>query len=224
MTFDEMLRTSLSKTFEARGREIFEVPEKHRFSFCYRLWEYRTLKSLEKKRFNSRWTLKKARYAVASVSIAVSLMLATSVYAVGAVIGRYNFDDRTEYSKLFIENLASDKTTFEEYYGLSEEDGWKITDYTVFTSSLFVNYECDEKKVLFVQNVINGDMGNINTENAVVEPMSLYENDDGFFLEFQKTTDVGLYWIYDGYLFSLFGNINKEEAVNLAYSIKISNF
>ena len=65
-------------------------------------------------------------------------------------------------------------------------------------------------------------MGNINTEDAVVESMSLYEENDGFFIAF-KGGDCGLYWIYDGYFLRLHGDFTKNEAVNLAYSIKIIN-
>ncbi len=63
-------------------------------------------------------------------------------------------------------------------------------------------------------------MGTVNTENAVIEPMSLYEEEDGFFIAFQHG-DCGLYWIYNGYLLSAEGNLNKEELLNLAYSTKI---
>lgn len=66
-------------------------------------------------------------------------------------------------------------------------------------------------------------MGNVNTEKAVVEPMSLYEENDGFFVDFGGG-ECALYWIYDGYLFDLGGNITKNEAINLAYSIKIIFF
>lgn len=224
MTIDEMVRIALAETYEKREEQILTVPKKHRFSLGYRLWEYRTLKSLEKNRFDSRWTLKKARYAVASLSVAVSLMLATSVYAVGAFVGRYAFEDKTEYSKLFIENITSDKTVIEEYYGLPEEDGWEMVDCYKSDIQTVICYEQGDKKVTFQQRIINGYIANVNTENALIEPMSLYKNDDGFFIQFQKTTDIGLYWIYDGYLFTLLGNITKEEAVNLAYSIKIANF
>ncbi len=63
----------------------------------------------------------------------------------------------------------------------------------------------------------------MNTENAVVEPMSIYEENDGFFIEFQNG-DCGLWWIYDGYLLSLTGNLDKSGLLNLAYSTKIQNF
>ncbi len=63
-------------------------------------------------------------------------------------------------------------------------------------------------------------MVNVNTENAEVEPMSVYEENDVFFIKFQHG-GFGLWWIYDGYLFSLTGNLDKNKAINLAKSTKV---
>ncbi len=53
--------------------------------------------------------------------------------------------------------------------------------------------------------------------------MSIYEDNDGFFIEFQNG-DCGLWWIYDGYLLSLTGNLDKSGLLNLAYSTKIVKY
>lgn len=59
----------------------------------------------------------------------------------------------------------------------------------------------------------------IDTENTVVEPMALYEENDGFFIKHQNGS-CSLYWLYNGYLFDLGGNITKKEAIDLALSTK----
>ena len=105
MTFDEKLVQAFANTAKEREEQILTVEKEHKFSLSYRLWEYRTLKSLEKNRFNPRWNLRRARYAVVSIMTAVVLLLGTTVYAVGAAIGRYTFDTKPAYSKLFIENI-----------------------------------------------------------------------------------------------------------------------
>ncbi len=152
-----------------------------------------------------------------------SVFTLTDCAVVSLAIGRFSFDDKTDYSKLFIENLSSDKTRIEEYYGLPEEDGWEITNYSELSYCTLIEYARGDETVIFGQEIIQEDMGNVNTENAVVEPMSIYEENDGFFIRF-KHGDCGMWWIYDGYLFHLAGNLDKSELVNLAYSTKIVKF
>ncbi len=80
------------------------------------------------------------------------------------------------------------------------------------------------KKVTFGQRIITeGTIGNINTENTVIESMTLYEKNDVFFIRHQSGS-CSLYWLYDGYLFDLGGNIAQNEAMNLALSTKIIEF
>lgn len=219
MNIDEIIAEALEEEFEERVEQCCADTKKHRFSLAYRLWEYKTLRDFRKDRYNNRWTLRKARHVVAAAIIAASLLIGTTVYA-AVVIGRYSFETKPDHSKLFIENLSSDKTSFEEYYGLPEENGWKLVNYDILNGSTMLNYECGEKKVSFGQNIIHeGNMGNINTEIADPEPVSLYEENDGFILVFYEDW-CALYWLYDGYLFDLSGNITKNEAINLALSTK----
>lgn len=63
-------------------------------------------------------------------------------------------------------------------------------------------------------------MGNISTDRAKIEMLSLYSKNDGFMLDFGNDDSL-IYWIYDGYLFSISGNIDKNEAIKLAHSTKI---
>lgn len=223
MNIDDIIAKALEEEFEERVEQYCTDTKKHRFSLAYRLWEYKTLRDLRKNRHNNRWTLRKARHVVAASIIAVSLLIGTTVYA-AVVIGRYSFETKPDHSKLFIENLSSDKTSFEEYYGLPKEDGWKLVNYDILSNSTMLNYECGEKKVTFCQNIIHeGNMGHINTEKADPEPVSLYEENDGFILAFREDC-CDIYWVYDGYLLDLGGNITKDQAINLAYSTKIMDF
>ena len=219
MNIDNMIVKALEEEFEERVKQCLANTKKHRFSLSYRLWERKMLHDLCRDQINMRWTLKRARVIVVSWITTALVLLGGTVYAV-VNMGRYTFETKSEYSKLFIENLSSDKTYIEEYYGLPEEDGWLIVDYFNDEMQTVINYECEDKKVTFCQDVIRGNMNHINTEDTVIEPISLYEENDGFFVAF-KGGDSGLYWIYDGYFFRILGNITKNEAVNLVYSTKI---
>lgn len=223
MTFDEKLAQALGETFNERMARRMAVSKKHRFSAAYKVWEYKTLRNIGKDRYDKRWTLRRARFAVAVVMIVSSLLIGVAAYAVSAAIGRYYFDTKPDHSKLLIEGISSDKTYLAEYYGLPEEDGWEITYFYADEMGTVINYKYNEKTVTFGQEVIRGNMGNINTENVEVEPISIYKENDGFLIIYGEN-DVFLTWIYDGYLLSLNGNLNKNEMVNLAHSTKIVDF
>lgn len=221
MTFEEKTALAFAETAEERTAQFLTMEKTHKFSLAYRLWERRTLKNLAKNRINARWTLRRAKYAVVSLLAAAFVLLGTTVYAVGITIGRYGFDTKPDYSRLLIEKADTDKTVIEEYYELSDESGVKVIDCFQDEMMSVINYELDNKKITFSQMTIMGNMGNLNTENAVIEPISVYEENDGFFIIFQENGGCGLYWIYNGYLFNILGNITKKEALDLAHSTKI---
>lgn len=220
MTFDEKLAKALEESFDERMVRRMTVEKEHRFSLSYKLWEYRALRTFGKKAYNKRWTLRRARYVVMTMIIICSLLLGTTAYAVGTAIARYYVDTKPFHSKLFIENLSSDKVCLEEYYELPMDDGWDIVERCADDIGMFIKYKRGENDVVFSQNVIWGNTLNFDTQNTVIESMSVYEENDGFFIAFKNKKECGLYWIYNGYLFTLFGDIDKNEAVNLARSIK----
>lgn len=226
MTFDEKLTQALKESFEERVEQSLNSTSKHRFSLSYRLWERKMLHDLRRNRLDSRWTLHKARRVVTVLVVAAVVVLSlTGCAVVSLAIGRFSFDDKTDYSKLFIENLSSDKTRIEEYYGLPEEDGWIITNYGDLEKRILITYRCNEEIISFEQAIIKeGNMGNVNTENAVVEPMSIYEENDGFFISHNHNNSCTLYWTYDGYFFEIMGDLSKDKLVNLAHFTKIIEF
>lgn len=223
MTFDEIMKQALSETIDDRLEQMQTVTPKPKFSLSYRLWERKTLRDLQRDRRNEHWTLKRARYIVVAMMVLLSLLIGGTAYAAVVLIGRFGFEDRVDYSKMLIETHPSDKTVIEKYYGLPEEDGWELTESDIISSSSTLIYKCDGKEITFDQMLINNEtILHISTDRAEVEPLSLYEENDGFVLDFGND-DTLLYWIYDGYLFEISGNINKIDAINLAYSTKIIN-
>ncbi len=221
MTFEEKLAQAFKETFDERSERLMKIEKKHRFSLAYKLWERKTLRDLRRGRRDKFWTLRKARYAAVAMTAAFSLLIGGTAYAAIAMIGRYGFVNKVDYSKVLIEAHPSDKTTLEEYYGLPEEDGWVIDDFCASDYSSMINYTRDDIKVTFEQRVIHeGNMGHINTEKADIEMLSLYEENDGFVLEFRDDWSL-IYWINDGYLLEISGNIDKDEAINLVKSTKI---
>lgn len=222
MTFNEKLALAIRDTAEERSAQMININKKHRFSLSYRLWKHKVLKDLRKNRYDSSLTLHKTRrIVITALAVTIVLFATTACTVVGLTIGRYSFGYNHEYSKLFMTSLSSDKTRIEEYYGLPVEDGWEINYFYDGDFGTRIDYICGEKYLSFYQEVIRENMGNLFTKDAVVEPMSLYEENDGFFISLRGGFECVLYWAYDGYLLSLSGNFNKEELTNLAYSTKI---
>lgn len=221
MTFDEIMKQALSETIDDRLEQMQTVTPKPKFSLSYRLWERKMLRDLQRDRRNEHWTLKRARYIVVAMMVLLSLLIGGTAYAAVVLIGRFGFEDRVDYSKMLIETHPSDKTVIEEYYGLPEDDGWELTESDIISSSSTLIYKRDSKEITFDQMLINNEtILHISTDRAEIEPLSLYEENDGFVLDFGND-DTLVYWIYDGYLFEMSGNINKTDAINLAYSTKI---
>lgn len=223
MTFDEKLTQALGDTIEKRIEHRCTVTQKHRFSLSYKLWKRRMINNLKHNCYKKQPTIRKTRYALLAVIIAVSLFLGATACAASNVIGRYFFDPKPDHSRFHISNIQTDKKKIEEYYGLSEENGWKIIDYFANDELTLIGYECDGVEITFSQDIIKEDMGTINTENVVVESISIYEENDGFYINYDDGL-IMLQWIYDGYLFGILGNIDKYDAINLAHSTKIINF
>lgn len=225
MTFNEKLKQALAENHNERVSRSTVIEENHRFSLSYRIWERKTLRDLRRNRFDSRWTVRRVRRDLILVAVtAVVVFMLTAFTVVGITTGRFSFEDKRDYSKLFIKNISSDKTRIEEYYGLPEKDGWMRDDFYADDFGTMIRYIRNDKIVTFRQEIIHGNMGNVNTENAVVEPMSLYKENDGFFIAMNGGDCCALFWIYDGYLLSLTGNLDKSDLLNLAYSTKIQNF
>lgn len=222
MTFDEKLTQALGDTMEKRLEHRCTVTKKHRFSLSYKLWKRRMIKNLKHNCYKRQPTIRKTRYALLAVIIAASLFLGATAYAVSNVIGRYFFDPQPDHSRLHISNMQTDKEKLEEYYGLSEDDGWKIIDYFANDELTLIGYERNGVEITFSQDIIQEDMGTVNTEDVTVESISIFEENDGFYINYGDSL-ILLEWIYDGYLFGISGNIAKDEAINLAYSIKIIN-
>lgn len=220
MTFKEKMAQAFKETFDERTENLMKIEKKHRFSLAYRLWERKMLRDFRRGRRDKHWTLQKVRCVVAAMTAAFALLIGGTAYAAIAIIGRYEFENKVNYSQMLIEAHQSDKIILEEYYGLPEKDGWVLIEYDIVTSWSTLIYQRGDIKIFFDQMIINeGNMGHISTDRAQIEPLSLFEEDDGFVLEFED--GALLYWIYDGYLFKISGNIDKSEAIYLAKSTKV---
>ena len=218
MTFDEKIKQAIAEDHEEYFGESYGISEKHRFSISYKLCQAKKFINYGKN-ISARDPKAVRRLKYVLVAVAVAVVLGTTAFAATS-IGRFSFSKHSNYSQLFMENISSDKKIIEEYYGLPETEGWVITEYYADEESSLILYDRGDTHIDVGQEIIDRGVHHINTEYADPEPLSLYEPNDGIYVD-QGGGETSIYWIYDGYLFYLGGNIDKDEAVNLAYSLKI---
>ena len=220
MTFEEKMAQAFKETSDERTDRLMKTEKKHKFSLAYKIWEIKTLRDLRRGRCDNRWTLQKARKtAMAMVTVFSILICGFTAYAASGLLGRYGFVKKFDYTKVLIETHPSDKASFEEYYGLPEEE-WELKNYSFGSSSVWLFYRQDEKIVNMSQNLIEYDDFQVIPETSNVEMLSICSENDAFIFEYRKNEYI-LYWIYDGYLFHIYGTIDKNAMINLAHSIKI---
>lgn len=220
MTFDEKLARALGEAFDERMERRRNVPQKHRFSLAYQLWEYKTLRGLQKNRINKRWVLRRARYIVSAAIVAVSLLMGVSAYAAGLAIVRANTDSFKNFFESILSNVGINVC-----YGLDENSGWTLWDADISETEVSMTYNKREASLSYLrwlsfrQEIIGGNTEYADIEGKSAEPVTVFETKDGLFVRHDEE-ECSLYWIYDGYLFELRGNITKEEALNLAILTK----
>ena len=161
------------------------------------------------------------------LAAAISLIISGTAYAGMTVAGKLFVRNNYGSVRVFIEQHPTDKTFLEKYYFLPEDCGWEFVDIAADHDNFrYTRYERDGYRVAFQQTAIFDD-GIIDldwrTQNADIETLSLWEENDAIVFElygddFKYGRKRYLYWVRDGYLFSLQGTINREDAIRLAYS------
>lgn len=217
MTFDEKLALALRETGGARYQQ-YSVGRKHHFSLAYRLWRGRTIRSYgAEAAYSGRLTLRQMRHALLAIMLAGMALLGAAAYAVGSAIW-YQLSHREDHSRMSVFSALSDRAVIGEYYGLSEEDGWEIEDYSVVDDSVVIVYERGGENLLLSQRAVKQYAWNVNTEKVPAEKISVFAKDDGLFMEYDD--ERILIWFDDGYIFEMVGKFTKNEVVELAKSVK----
>lgn len=219
MKFEDMAAEEMMNTLDERLSHYSANLSKHHFSLAYRIRRYQTIKAASQgSKVSHRFTVKRVRYVLLSIILAAFLLTGFTVLF---TIGRFTFFDYSDHSAIFLSRSPDDKAKIDNIYGLPEEDGWKLTDSFSDETWSTRDYIRGKTKIAFMQSINNfGTMGNISTDRAKIEMLSLYSKNDGFMLDFGNDDSL-IYWIYDGYLFSISGNVDKNEAIKLAHSTKI---
>lgn len=233
---------SLKKALIEYAEEYFsryDIPddeEPHRFSLAYRL-RRKNIERLAGKKGKSSFLCRSdksnaeakafmpLKKLAVTMSVVVSAVLLTA--AAGAVYfgaRGFLFDVHNTHSNVSVDFSVYDiKDTIEEVYLLPKGCGYEMVNEINDDFIRITEYESDEKKLVLSQysKTFASDLM-ANTENSVIEEVEV--NDGmGYILSHQgdkAESTVEICWVYDEYVFEIIGNIDKDELIRLAESIR----
>lgn len=219
MNFDIMTAEAITNTLDDRLEQYMAGSEKHKFSLSYRIKRFHTIKTASRgtKQLH-RFTVKHIRYSLLAVILAVFLLTGFSCWY---TIGRFTFNVRSNHSVTYLSKTEKDKTKIESIYGLQPNTGFVLADRQGDDEDIFSEYQSGDKKILLCQ-MVNDDVHHMNTEYGSAEKIIINDR-EGIFIP-QNNNESFTAWMMDGYLFIIYGNVNKNEAAFLAKSTIFENF
>lgn len=219
MKLDAMIAEEITNTLDERLSQYTTNLKKHNFSVAFRIKRFQTIRTTSQgSKASHRFTVKRVRYALLAVLLAVFLLTGFSIWY---TIGRFSFNVHSDHSVTFLRERKEDKTKIESIYGLQSDMGFTLIDRQSDDENVFSTYQSGDTKITLCQ-MVNDDVHNLNTEYSSAEKIMI--NDcEGVFISENDSESLAA-WIMDGYLFMLCGNINKDELVILAQSTNLEKF
>ncbi len=128
---------------------------------------------------------------------------------------------------LFAFDVGDSPTVIEEEYALSiVPEGYELYEISSSSISQFTIYKnIFNQELAFEQTVKTEFNSHINTEGYAIEEI-LIDDCDGICVEYAEDSGVSslVVWNNDEYILTLYGNLAKEELINLANINEIKNF
>lgn len=219
MKLDAMIAEEITNTLDERLAQYTTNLKKHHFSAAYRIKRFQTIrKASQGLKVSHRFTVKRVRYALLAVFLAIFLLTGFSIWY---TIGRFTFNAHTDHSVTYLKEMKEDKTKIESIYGLQSDTGFTLIDRQSDDEDVFSTYQSGDTKITLCQ-MVNDDVHNLNTEYSSAEKIMI--NDcEGIFIS-ENNGECLAAWIMDGYLFMLCGNIDKNKLIFLAQSTNPEKF
>lgn len=220
---NDVIREAFIQEAQERCIGYYNQAAKHRFSLGYIINQRKIIKgyekSLEKRMRSSEKPLRlKPVFRLNLIIIAVLLaVLASAAFAIYTIINGFSFRTHPTHSAVEYLDVEEVKTLIEEEYYIPEAENLSIISTQKLSNLVLMEYQYYDEIITFSQ-ITNDYIFNINTEDSSVESLNINEN-KGFYIKMNGETYVC--WSQDGYIFSLMGNINKNEALNLVKCTKI---
>jgi hypothetical protein len=220
---NDIIRDAFIQEAQERCEIYYNRAAKHRFSLGYIINRRKIIKdyekSMEKRNRSDGKPLKlKPVFRLNLIIIAVLLaVLASTAFAIYTIINGFSFHTHLTHSIVEYLDVGDGKTLIEEEYYIPETADLTIVDMEKMSNLILIEYRYYDEIIEFSQQTTDY-LFNINTEKSIVEEISINGN-KGFYVKMNEESFIC--WVQYGYIFSLVGNIDKTNAVNLASCTKI---
>ncbi|MBQ4156395.1 MAG: DUF4367 domain-containing protein [Clostridia bacterium] len=112
------------------------------------------------------------------------------------------------------------KEAIEKIYELGFlPEGYSLIDYAPETSNISYVYYLDDKMLMFSQNLSSSYSSSVDKQTAI-ETIEIHNNQE-YTIYTWESGDINIIWNNGEFIFDLFGNLDKETALNMCKSIKI---
>ncbi len=203
----------------------FEVPQKHRFSFHNRIRINRIISEYAKNPIRTKTVSRKLNRRFITAAVIVIMLAAFAVTAAAVLL--LNGFIQKEYSdntQLFVEDFENCPATIEHIYYLSAlPSGYEYWDGGVTQASntnIYINRK-NGYTLTFQQSVKSEFTGNYNNEGYELQEIKI-NGHNGIYIDYSTDNQsrTCLIWDNGDYILELMCVMNKEDAINLAKSVK----
>ena len=216
MKLDAMIAEEITNTLDERLAQYTTNLNKHHFSAAYRIKRFQTIRTASRgSKVSHGFTVKSVRYALLAVILAVFMLTGFSVWF---TIGRFTFNVHSDHSVAYLKEMKEDKTKIESIYGLQFDTGFTLIDRKSDGEDVFSTYQSGDTKITLCQ-MVNDDVHNLNTQYGSAEKIMI-NGCEGVFISENDGESLAA-WMMDGYLFMLYGNIDKMSLLDLAKTTKV---
>jgi len=112
------------------------------------------------------------------------------------------------------------KEAIEKIYELGFlPEGYCLVDYAPETSNVSYVYSLDDKLLMFSQNLSSSYSSSVDKQTATQE-VEIHNNQE-YTIYTWESGDINIIWTNGEFIFDLFGNLDKETALDMCKSIKI---
>ncbi len=159
------------------------------------------------------------------VAIIVLFCCSLSVGAVRNAIKEFFINTFATHDRITanVENTKEYPETLEKIYELGYvPSGFELVDSSVDTSNATYMYASNDSMIIFMQDVKTVYSSNIDNENSL-KSIETHNNQEYVIYTWENSEDIKIILDNGEYIFSLSGNLNKNEAIKMCNSLKIKN-
>ena len=195
---------------------------KHEFSAKYKRRMAKLIKRREKPYYKLICTTGR-RVACIAVAVVLVLCFAMSFESVRAAVKQFFTRVFSDYivMEIYPEVAEDYPDTIEQVYEITElPDGFVLVDSKTYSTYAYADYVFEDYHIDFLQETYKRFHVLADNEYSIEENYT-DENNQEYFLQHHANGELRIVWFYEGYVFSIDSNLDKESALDLCTLTKI---